>query len=219
MRPAKLLLFLGAACLPTFAVAADAVRVAPPEMIARQPQVAVSDDGAIYVTFGSKNTVYCAVSTDRGKSFAPPVEVGSVGALALGMRRGPRIAVHKKTVVITAVGGETGGGQDGDLLAWRSTDGGQHWQGPVNVNDVAASAREGLHAMAASPTGDLYCTWLDLRNSQSELFGASSTDGGATWSENKLVYRSPSGTICQCCHPAAIYDAEGTLYLLWRNSL
>jgi hypothetical protein len=40
-----------------------------------------------------------------------------------------------------------------------------------------------------------------------------------TWSEYRLVYRSPDGTVCECCHPAATYDADGGLYVMWRNWL
>jgi hypothetical protein len=87
------------------------------------------------------------------------------------------------------------------------------------VNDVTASAREGLHALASAPGGNLYCVWLDLRDKRTQLFGSRSIDGGATWSENVLVYESPDGSICECCHPSVVYDGRGRLHVLWRNSL
>ena len=34
-----------------------------------------------------------------------------------------------------------------------------------------------------------------------------------------LVYRSPDGSVCECCHPSVTWGADGTLYVLWRNSL
>src|SRR5439155_6176183 len=88
----------------------------------QQPQVAVAPDGTIYLVYGSENSVYCAVSRDHGKGFSTPVLVANEGPLALGMRRGPRIAATKDFVVITAVVGKQGKGQDGSLLAWRSAD-------------------------------------------------------------------------------------------------
>jgi len=142
--------------------------------------------------------------------------VADVPNLSLGMRRGPRIAATGKTVVVSAIGGKLGKGKDGDLFAWRSIDGGQNWYGPVMVNDVPASAREGLHAMAAGKDGAFACTWLDLRNKQTELRLATSKDG-ATWSENHLAYQAPDGPICQCCHPSIAFDQQGTVHLLWRN--
>ena len=52
----------------------------------------------------------------------------------------------------------------------------------------------------------MFATWLDDRGKGKRLYGASSKDGGASWSRNVLIYESPSGTICQCCHPTAIIE-------------
>ena len=182
----------------------------------RQPQVAVSANGAIYVAFGAGEAVYCSTSTDGGGSYGGQILVGKVDHLALGMRRGPRIAAGPKGVVVTAVSHK-----DGRVLAWRSSDQARTWTGPVTVNDnTPATANEGLHALAAAPNGNLYCVWLDHRiDKENQIFGAASTDGGKTWSENRLIYRSPSGSVCPCCHPAVTFDRQGALYVMWRNSL
>jgi hypothetical protein len=158
-------------------------------------------------------------SDDGGKTFAPPVDLPVVHAMSLGMRRGPRIAASDKSLCITAIGGKQGKGRDGDLLAMRSVDGGKTWNGPVQVNDTADSAREGLHAMSAGPSGQLCCVWLDLRNSKTEVMASVSTDGGQTWGKNALVYRSPDGSVCECCHPSVAVDPQGRIFVQWRNSL
>lgn len=187
-----------------------------PDREARQPQVAVDRGGRIYVAFGVGNAIRCARSDDGGRTFDAST-VGAVDALSLGMRRGPRVAVAGDAVVVSAIGGREGKGRDGDLLAWRSADGGKTWAGPTRVNTVAGSAREGLHGMAAGPDGSAYCTWLDLRDRQTEVYGARSRDGGATWEPDRLVYRSPGGSVCQCCHPSVAYGPDGTLCVMWRN--
>jgi hypothetical protein len=135
------------------------------------------------------------------------------------MRRGPRIAANGQTVGVTAIGGSQGKGRDGDVLAYISSDGGKTWAGPTPVNDTSDSAREGLHAMAAGPPGQLSCVWLDLRNGNPEIFAAASDDGGKTWKKNVRVYRSPDGHVCECCHPSIAYDQRGNLYVMWRNWL
>jgi hypothetical protein len=33
------------------------------------------------------------------------------------------------------------------------------------------------------------------------------------------VYASPSGTVCECCHPSVTFDSAGGLHAMWRNSL
>ena len=51
------------------------------------------------------------------------------------------------------------------------------------------------------------------------LMGSLSKDGGKTWSPNQLVYASPDGHICECCHPTAYVGPKGELYAMWRNWL
>lgn len=184
----------------------------------KQPQAAISAEGIVHVVFGMGEDIVHCRSKDEGKSFSEPRVAFRVPNLSLGMRRGPRITISGETLIVSAIGGKQGKGKDGDLVAFRSTDGGQTWQGPVQVNDSNDSAREGLHAMASSSTGEAWCTWLDLRNQRTEIFASKSTDGGASWSPNQLVYRSPDKSVCECCHPSiAIHD--GIVHVLFRNSL
>ena len=185
----------------------------------QQPQLAVDEKGAIHLVFGVANAIKYCRSTDGGKSFSPIVELANSLQLSLGMRRGPRVAATSNAVCVTFVGGKEGKGRDGDLLAMRSTDGGATWTGPVAVNSVIGSAREGLHGMAAGPNGQLCCVWLDLRNKRTEVMASTSPDGGVTWEKNSLVYQSPSGNVCECCHPSVCFDVKGSVYVLWRNSL
>ena len=198
---------------PVYVVAADG-----PDRGAVQPQAAVDANGRIYVVFGRENTIRCAISDDEGKTFAV-FTVGEVPELSLGMRRGPRIAATEGRIVVTAIGGTIGKGRDGDVLCWQSKDDGKTWAGPSRVNTVDGSAREGLHGMASGPGGSVFCTWLDLRNRTSEIFGARSKDGGATWEPDGLVYRSPDKSVCECCHPSAAYGPDGALHVMWRNQL
>ena len=213
------LLFLMNAIVPGYLVAEEPIVIASSDVAPpKQPQATLSSDGAIHVVFGvGEDVVYC-LSTDNGNSFSEPKVAFQIPNLALGMRRGPRVAAFGNTLIVSAIGGKQGKGKDGDLIAWRSVNRGQTWQGPVQVNDENASAREGLHAMAASSTGDTWCTWLDLRNKRTEMFASVSSDGGASWSLNQLVYRSPEKSVCECCHPSiAIHD--GRVHVLFRNSL
>ncbi len=218
-HPLLLVVFTGLLSAPDLR-AAGAVPVLPRGTLpaARQPQAAVDPSGKVYVVLGAGDAVYCVASAD-GKSFSDPVKVGDAGSLALGMRRGPRVAATEKGVVVTAIGGKAGKGKDGDLLSWRSSDGGKTWKGPELVNSAADSAREGLHGMAAGPDGSVYCVWLDLRSKRMEVYGARSDDGGKTWRDEKRVYASPDGHVCTCCQPSVAFDPNGGLHVLWRNDL
>ena len=177
----------------------------------QQPQLAAAGD-TVAVAFGAGGAVYVSVSGDGGQSFAAPVLLPGVGSLALGRRRGPRVALTDSGLAVSAIGGDAG-----DLLAWNSKDGGKTWSAGVRINDVEGSAREGLHAMASGGNGQLYAAWLDLRGNGTRLYGAASLDGGATWSKNVLVYQSQGGTICECCHPSLAIDGKGVIHAMWRN--
>jgi len=183
----------------------------------RQPQLAATGN-TVYVACGTPTSILVARSEDGGRTFAKAVTVATVATLSLGMHRGPRIVALGDTLVLSAIVGEVGGGKDGDLLAWRSTDGGRHWSEPARVSDVPAAAREGLHAMAAY--GDtVAAAWLDLRENGTTLVVAVSADGGAHWGPNVVAYRSPSGTICQCCHPSLVVEASGRIAAMFRNEI
>ena len=197
-----------------------AIQIAPQsaDLPNRQPQLA-SDGTLLGLTYGAGNSIFFMSSADSGQTWSKPVLVATPGKMSLGMRRGPRIAMTSQAIVISAVAGERGGGQDGDLIAWRSVDGGQTWSAGKSINDIVASAREGLHTMVAGPNNTLFAAWLDLRRQGTRIYGSVSRNGGATWSPNMLVYESPAGTVCQCCHPSAAIDDQGRIYVMFRNVL
>lgn len=197
----------------------EAISITPAGLDYKEPQVAIEDDGHVYVAYGLGNAIYVSISKDRGAKFSQPILVAEAGKLSLGMRRGPRITAHNGIVTISATYGRQGKGQDGDLVAFRSANYGETWSGAARVNDIEGAAREGLHAMGVSPDGTVACTWLDLRSKGTKLYLATSKDGGSTWSKNRLVYESPSGSVCECCHPSLIFDRFGKLIVMFRNSL
>ena len=213
-------------CVVGFNVADHAVgtEFAVPGASAQQPQMTAAPDGTLYLVYGAAHTIYCVVSSDGGNSFGLPVALEAGGMLMLGRHRGPRVAATSDAVMITAIVGKRGGGQDGNLLGWRSTDHGKTWGAPKVLNDVTDAAREGLHGFAAGPGDVLFAVWLDLRREGSaeggtKLYGTISRDGGKSWEKNIRVYASPDGTICQCCHPSVTIDVRGVLHVMWRNAL
>ncbi len=241
MRPTRsssLRLSVSLSLLLAFAVATLPAATPTTFPDAAQPQLTVGTDGRIWLVYGRAITappaptpvahadgqkhkghqpptrsgdVFVACSTDGGATFAPAVKVAHVPQLMLGMRRGPRLAAHGDRLTVTVIAHE--------LLAFTSTDGGKSWAEPVTINTVPTSAREGLHDLAGSTDGEAFVTWLDLRNGKTELWGSSSRDGGRTWSPNEQVYKSPDKTICECCHPTTLFDAQGNLAVMWRNAI
>ena len=178
-----------------------------------QPQLAGAGR-RVGLVFGREGAIYFASSRDGGRSFGVPAALPKTGRLHLGNRRGPRVALVDDTFVVTAIVGR--GKDDGDLLAWRSSDDGRSWTGPARLNRVEASAREGLHGMAAGG-GLVAVAWLDLRGAGTRVYAAVSRDRGATWSQDFLAYEAPSGSVCECCHPSVAVSAKGGLAVMFRN--
>jgi hypothetical protein len=198
-----------------------------PEAPALEPQIA-ANGSIVALTFGAGNAIYFSASHDAGRTFSNPVKVAEAAVVPLTRHRGPRIALSGRTIVISAVAGRNlsheqhahGLPSDGDLTVWRSSDGGVKWSLGIVVNDVPGAPTEGLHSLAADARGNLFAAWLDKRGGNgTKLYSATSTDGGATWSKNVLVYQSPEGTICECCHPSAAMDPDGHPMVMWRNWL
>src|ERR1041385_3244473 len=116
--------------MPLLAIEVGAVSPGIPN---RQPQLAAGY-GMVALTFAAGPSIYFAASKDGGASFSAPQRVAEVKILATGRHRGPRVAILKDAIVITAVAGEKTGGEpshglpaDGDLIAWRSLDRGKTW--------------------------------------------------------------------------------------------
>jgi hypothetical protein len=170
----------------------------------------------VALVFGSGEGIWLAQSRDNARTFSAPAKIADLPKLMLGRHRGPRVVIAGGAIVVSAIGSDAG-----DLMAWRSTDGGRTWSGPVTVNDQAKAAREGLHAMAGDSQGHIAAVWLDDRIGPKgkRLWGAFSNDAGMTWSRNVMLYESPSGTICECCHPSLAATGSGGFAVMWRNAV
>ncbi len=182
---------------------------------AKEPQAAVTQDGRFVVTFGSKDVIFEVHETKPGV-WSTPKEIAQIPGLALGMRRGPRIAIGGKTWVVAA--SQHNPDNSGDLIAYTSSDEGKTWTGPTRINDQKGSAGEGLDGIAASPLGDFAAVWLDSRNGSGQVEGAITRNPATDWHENRLVYRAPNGPVCPCCHPSVAWS-EGSFKAMWRNSV
>jgi hypothetical protein len=196
-----------------FLTALLALHLAPvsPKAPNRQPQLAAGN-GAAVVVFGSGDSIWLARSMDDGRSFSAPTKVADLPKMSLGRHRGPRVVIAGGAIVVSAIPAQ------GDLYAWRSTDGGRTWSNPTVINDQTKATEEGLHAMAADAEGHIAAAWLDDRTLKGKrLYGAFSNDGGATWSKNVMLYQSPEGTICECCHPSLVSLGHGEFAAMWRN--
>ena len=95
--------------------------------------------------------------------------------------------------VVSLVYAQHGAGSDpGDIFYIRSTDGGATFAAPFKLNSDATTRPQWQPNLSASPTGTLFATWYDARDSASctrgspgvpcyRMYSRKSNDNGASW--------------------------------------
>jgi hypothetical protein len=173
-------------------------------------QIVVLPDGALVnaftrITGTSTNEPLAEVavirSTDQGLTWSAPIVVSSMQFFAvrdpdsdLPIRSGAIIAeveADPRTGALYVAWEDlrfTPGGRNGIVLA-RSTDGGLTWSGPrlVSPPEHHYSFTPSLAAAADGTLGLLYYTVPSDRDVMALAVLATSVDGGATWSEERLT--------------------------------
>ena len=177
-----------------------------------QPQMTVDATGLVRLVYGDKTSIYYSTSTDKGKTFSKPVLIGQVAKMHLGMTRGPQLASSKDYSVVTAMD------QAGNIHSFRLTHKTAKWEKIANVNDVDASAPEGLMSVAADENNNFYAVWLDLREDRKNNIAFSTLKGNSKWSRNKFAYKSAEDHVCECCKPSIAVNVNN-VSIMFRNWL
>jgi len=182
------------------------------EIKGRSPSLA-AEGNDIYMTFASGDTIFYSFSSDRGKNFSAPELVTSIQDLMVGGGRGPQIISSKGQLLIAAPSAS------GNIYTYLKMKTGSKWIEGGRINDIADKAREGFVSLCSNSDGQLFATWLDTRlNARNNIFGAGSSDGGRTWLKSQLIYKSPDGSVCECCKPAVAMKGK-QVAVMFRNNL
>jgi hypothetical protein len=70
--------------------------------------------------------------------------------------------------------------------------------------------------MAADTLGNVYCTWRDWRQGNSDIYFSASFDGGKTWNANVPIDDDQAGQEQDECR--LIATSKGTLYAFWADN-
>lgn len=176
-----------------------------------QPQISMDPKGVVRVAFGMENKIYCSTSTDNGISFSNPVLVAEVPKMHLGMTRGPQIASSANYSVISAMD------ESGNIHCFKLKHSANKWNKIDLINDIKGSAPEGLMSIAADNKDNFYAVWLDIRiEKKNNIYFSSLKGKEEKWSENRLVYQSPEGNVCECCKPSIAVKGP-KVAIMFRN--
>jgi hypothetical protein len=214
------------------------VQISAPGVDAAEPVTVTAPNGGFYVAWvdhnaNSQSDVMLARFDQDGAASGSAVRVNQTEGVATAWRGDPpSVAVRDRSVyVLWTARVEVDGKKGTDLYLSTSHDEGKTFNAAVKVNDDKLPGAHGMHSLAVANDGRIYVAWLDERNIQTpkpsrhagghhmesnrELFVASSTDGGKTFSANRKVAENA----CPCCKTALAVSADGTLYASWRQVL
>jgi len=176
----------------------------------QMPAAEVDKNGLFHLVFGRGDSIFYSYSENDINSFSKTELIEVLPGLAAAHMRGPQIAITSDGPVVIACN------QAGNIYSYSRT-GENNWRSSIRVNDKDTVAKENLIALAADKK-NLIAVWLDLRNGQNQLEGSRSEDGGRTWLNNQLIYKSPDSTICECCKPSVVIK-NGKIAVMFRNWL
>lgn len=180
-------------------------------------------DGTLWLTWMAGGKVSVAHSKDLGHIFSPPVAVSNEQLnLDWGPDARPKIVVGPDGRVTVAFSTFRDKAFNGQVFTARSIDGGQSFTPlrPITTNNES----QRFEALALDSDGTVIAAWLDKRNrvpaqqagkkyDGAALFVASSGDGGATYSEARMV----QDNTCECCRLALALAGPGRPVVMFRN--
>ncbi|MCC8975791.1 exo-alpha-sialidase [Bradyrhizobium sp. Cham227] len=180
-------------------------------------------DGTLWLAWMAGGQISVASSKDQGKSFSTPVQVSRERLnLDWGPDARPKLAIDAKGNIAVAFSIFRDQNFNGQVLTTQSTDGGRSFDAPKPITTNNESQR--FEAIGFDPAGAVFAAWLDKRNrvpaqqrgqkyDGAGLFFASSGDGGATYSDARLV----ADNTCECCRLALAFDGAGRPVVVFRN--
>jgi hypothetical protein len=153
-------------------------------------------------------------SVDGGRTWGKTASVGRGTQGVTSIHRGmdAQIAAHKDRIVVvwTVPGTDPWGG--GPLGTSVSNDAGRTWWPAGNPADDGKMDGHGFIDAIADGAGAFHVVWLDEREGQRGLRGATSTDG-RTWTANRTI----DGRTCECCWNKLATVAADTVQVLYRD--
>jgi len=184
---------------------------------------AFSPDGTLWLAWMAGGQISVASSKDAGVSFSTPVQVTKERLnLDWGPDARPKIVVDRNGGIALAFSIFKDKAFNGQVLTTRSDDGGKSFAETRPITSSNESQR--FEVLGLDADGSVFAAWLDKRNrvpaqqsgqkyDGAGLFFASSSDGGASYSESRLA----QDNTCECCRLGLAFAGPGRPVVVFRN--
>lgn len=182
-----------------------------------KPMLIVDHNGTLYAIWEDDRyqdfdfNIYVSRSLDGGSSWLTNRIV--VNESSFRIRENPVLAVDQNGVLYAAWQSRRYRSDDYDIYVARSSDGGNSWSEKVKVNDDDGSTAQHDPSLAVDANGTVMVTWEDHRHNNSDIYAATSTDGGQSWSANVQV--NQDSDLGAEHDPTLVVDANGVFYVVW----
>jgi hypothetical protein len=180
-----------------------------------------SDDAAGGI--GTDADVLFARSSDDGASWTSPAPLHASAANDSGTDQAPQIASDGAGAWV-AIWESSEPGSDADILAATSSDGGATWSAPAAVNAGAAndSAADRAPQIASDGLGHWLAVWQSDDptggiGTDLDILAATSSDGGATWSDPAPVDANAANDSGSDSNPWIATDGTGLWVVIWQS--
>jgi hypothetical protein len=181
------------------------------------PNLAMDSSGTLYLVWGDSRNgsddIYFAKSTNGGTTWSANTKVsddsGSVNAWS------PSLVVDSSDNLYVTWTDNRGGNWDNYFA--KSINGGTTWSTSVKVNDDVSSTTNGRPSkLVIDNSGNLHLVW-STANGGSDLYSATSTNGGTTWSARVRI-NDVAGQVWLSSPPGLTVDDSGNLYTIWNDN-
>jgi hypothetical protein len=192
--------------LPSHGCYHAALAVGPGATATKPLYVAIQDDSLAGIVTVRSDIVF-QKSTNAGMTWL---------AQDLLIRRGALFACYPDITTdrngdVYIVYTEKPANSAGHIYCTSSTDAGNTWSAPAQVDDNSSTIAVGWARIAADDSGNLFAAWNQLQGSYMRIFSSVSTDHGLTWSPRVRV---DDDTVPSDCFHTDVAVQPGTRHYL-----
>ncbi|UCF07335.1 MAG: exo-alpha-sialidase [Thermoplasmata archaeon] len=185
------------------------------------PSVAVDASGNVYVAWEDYRNgnwdVFFASSSDGGDTWLHPnIQINDEADFTHQSK--PALAVDDSGTIYAVWQDHRRG--DWDIFFAKSLDGGATWTTPnVRISTGTNNKTQSSPDIALDSAGNIYVVWHDNRNSDYDIYFASSMNGGVSWTDPNERVNTDSFPSPNQENPSIAVNSTGVIYVAWQDMI